>query len=659
MTPAVTTSLGDFGAPPDAIAWAACGLALLFAVLAVWNPSALRRVPTRVVVGALAALAFVLSAGYVRYYLRGGPRIIDATSYYLEGRTFAAGHVAFPVPSPTGSFRGRFLLAPDGGRALSVIFPPGYPALLALGFAVGAPLLVGPLVAAALVVATYALARRLFEDGRIAVWAAVLSVSSAVLRYHTADTMSHGLAALLLSTTLVAASANARAAPFLAGLASGALVATRPVSGAVAVLLAALVLAPSRRGLVLLAAGAAGPVLLLLLEQRAATGAWLGSSQLAYYALADGPPGCFRYGFGAGVGCRFEHGDFVRAHLAHGYGFLAAAGTTLRRLKMHLADAGNVELFAPLLVFALGAALENARSRPAAWAVLGVVAAYVPFYFDGNYPGGGARLYADVLPVEHVLVAAALVRFGVAKWAPAVALLGFALHTSYDHVRLREREGGRPMFEAVALARAGVDHGLVFVDTDHGFDLGFDPTVETPRDGVIVARRRGDAHDAVLWDRLGRPPAFVYAFDPRARNAVANVAPLAFPEAGPARYEAEAEWPPLAVRAGWVLPVFPSCASAHRALLLNPRPGFRVRFEIAPSRSGNYRVRTGWVAAGAAAAPALYLAGRGWNVRAPTPVAGTCFSDEGPTLSLGPTEMLEITVDSPISVDFVELVPVR
>jgi len=35
--------------------------------------------------------------------------------------------------------------------------------------------------------------------------------------------------------------------------------------------------------------------------------------------------------------------------------------------------------------------------------VLGVMLAYVPFYFDGSYPGGGARLFADVLPLEHVL----------------------------------------------------------------------------------------------------------------------------------------------------------------------------------------------------------------------------------------------------------------
>ena len=40
---------------------------------------------------ALCALAFALSWAYLHVYLRGGPRIIDATSYFLEARSLAAG----------------------------------------------------------------------------------------------------------------------------------------------------------------------------------------------------------------------------------------------------------------------------------------------------------------------------------------------------------------------------------------------------------------------------------------------------------------------------------------------------------------------------------------------------------------------------------------
>ncbi|WP_199693385.1 hypothetical protein, partial [Sorangium cellulosum] len=152
--------------------------------------------------------------------------------------------------------------------------------------------------------------------------------------------------------------------------------------------------------------GALPGLALLAAHQRAATGGFA-SSQAAYYAVSDGPPGCFRYGFGAGVGCLGEHGDFVRHNLAEGFGFLAAAGTTLRRLKLHLVDALNAEPLALLVIAGAAIALRRPRSRPLAVALLLQIAAYAPFYFDGNYPGGGARLFADVLPIEHVLAAMA------------------------------------------------------------------------------------------------------------------------------------------------------------------------------------------------------------------------------------------------------------
>src|SRR5690606_13461867 len=139
----------------------------------------------------LGTVSAVLSAVYVDYYLRGGPRIIDATSYYLQARTFASGQLAFEPPGPLASFVGRFLLPTPDGR-LAVIFPPGYPALLSLGFLVGAPLAVGPMLAAGLSVATYLLAEALWGDPRVARAAGWLSALCGVLRYHTADTMSHG-----------------------------------------------------------------------------------------------------------------------------------------------------------------------------------------------------------------------------------------------------------------------------------------------------------------------------------------------------------------------------------------------------------------------------------------------------------------------------------
>src|SRR5690606_20448394 len=94
-------------------------------------------------------------------------------------------------------------------------------------------------------------------------------------------------------------------------------------------------------------AGMLPGIALLLAHQRAATGGWLVSSQTLYYRLADGPPGCFRYGLGDGIGCLHEHGAFVAANLPDGYGPIEAIATSLRRLKAHLVDPLNAE---PLLL---------------------------------------------------------------------------------------------------------------------------------------------------------------------------------------------------------------------------------------------------------------------------------------------------------------------
>ncbi|WP_434045392.1 MULTISPECIES: hypothetical protein [Sorangium] len=674
------------GLPRDPAQWIALALSLAALLAGAWllrrgrSPAASRpgpapragAAPGLAIAAALAVVAALISAAYVAVYLRGGPRIIDATSYWLEARAMAAGYLAWPLDEPAASVLGRFLVRSDaaahgaaalgaaspGGAApssaghVAVIFPPGYPALLALGFLAGAPLAVGPLLAAALALATYDLAARFAPEAPpaaggaaripfVPVVAALFSAICAALRYHTADTMSHGLAALCFTVALASArraldearGAATRAprgrldpavrAAALAGLAAGWLAATRPPSAlALAAALLLVLLPGSARGPAAAGPREGGPapapaprlgglaaamglgalpgLALLAAHQRAATGGFA-SSQAAYYAVSDGPPGCFRYGFGAGVGCLGEHGDFVRHNLAEGFGFLAAAGTTLRRLKLHLVDALNAEPLALLVIAGAVIALRRPRSRPLAIALLLQIAAYAPFYFDGNYPGGGARLFADVLPIEHVLAAMAALaivergvvepraregrgpavgpraRLAAALVAAALALAGFAFRAGFDHAALRDREGGLPMFDPASVARAGVARGLVFVDTDHGFNLGFDPA---PGD-VAVLRYRGDALDRIAWEARGRPPAYRYRFaiPDGGGLAAVSIAPLVFDAPGDALRDAviegESLWPPRAQRGAWALPEHAggTCASGGRLLAVHAAAG--------------------------------------------------------------------------------------
>ncbi len=515
-----------------------------------------RKLDDRVVVGALALVAALLSAGYVVHYLRGGPRIVDATSYFLEARALSQGKLAFDVPFPTGSFRGRFLVPPGlDGHPLAVIFPPGYPALLAAGFLAHAPLAVGPLLAAALVGATYWLARELTGRSDVARLAAALSVVCAALRYHTADTMSHGLAALLLCLSLAGARRGGLALG-VAGLALGWLFATRPVTGLVALpLCLALSFHHRARALWLFPAlvpGAAPPA-------RASTRS---DRELLRFEPAPllrarrRPSGCFRLGFGARIGCLFEHGEFVRRNLESGYGPLEALLNTARRLRVHAIDVANFEalaLFVPIVAIGW-------RKRPGVpvlgLGVLLMVLAYAAFYFDGSYPGGGARLYAEALPLEHVLLALGALELRLSRFLLSTALAGFALHGVFGHLALRDREGGRPLFEPSVLSQAGVRRGLVFVGTDHGFALGHDPSVLDPWQHPLVARKRGDAHDLLLWERFGRPPSYEYRFDTGRTDSRASLVPYPLSELGLLRFEAEAEWPPARGHR-WVRPSGP------------------------------------------------------------------------------------------------------
>jgi hypothetical protein len=646
------------GLPRDGAQWIALVLAAVVVLAArpLLAPSARPR--AFVVTCATAALA--LSAAYVFVYLRGGPRIIDATSYWLEARALAEGMLSFPLPEPETSVLGRFLVrsqAPDGPHA-AVIFPPGYPAVLALGFLARAPLAVGPVLAFAIAVATFDLARRVtpslpaLASGPVSVaqLAALFSVVCAALRYHTADTMSHGLAALLVASAIAiawrAADAptddRATALGGASGFALGWLFATRPVSAAALGVALLFVLArdpaarprAARLGLAM-AAGAVPGVALFFLHQHAATGAWATSSQRAYYAVSDGPPGCFRYGFGDGIGCLGEHADFVRARLAGGFGALAAAGTTLRRLKMHLVDPANLEPLALLVPMGAWAARSSARGRALGLAVAAQILAYAPFYFDGNYPGGGARFFCDVLPLEHVLAALAVATLAAkaasparaASFALALAFVGFAFRAGLDHASLRDREGGRPFFEPSVLARAGVDRGLVFFDTDHGFDLAFDPGA---KDGITAARFHGDALDRATWQAHGRPPAFRYRFviDGEGAPASVGVEPLVLsPRAGPDVIEGESLWPPLAQRGGWALPEWASgsCASGSRWLEVHAsRAGAPAQISVAlPASLASGRDLHARVALAGGARGAVQIAGVTTPFGAPPTRAGT------------------------------------
>jgi hypothetical protein len=205
---------GEWHWPADRLAWIALGLATL-AMLGVpllrLRAAALRHITSchpiilRCALLAIAGTAFALSHQYVATYLHGQPRIIDATMYYLQASLLSRGQLAFETDLPLELFSGRFLQATDSTH-LAGIFPLGYPLVLAIGFKLGQPMLVGPALAFFLTLATYGLARECEPRGvrsAMPLIAAALSAVCFCLRYHTADTMSHGATALWFTLAMI------------------------------------------------------------------------------------------------------------------------------------------------------------------------------------------------------------------------------------------------------------------------------------------------------------------------------------------------------------------------------------------------------------------------------------------------------------------------
>jgi hypothetical protein len=582
-------------APVGPVAWVCLllGVFLCFPPLNRCLIRALFDAPTRSYLIGIGTLSFALSLLYVHTYLGGAPRIIDATAYLLQAKVLATGSYTFEPPGALHSFAGRFLVeTPDGN--LSVLFPPGFAAVLALGVTLGVPLLVNPAIGALIAVLTYQLGAAWFSerDARIA---GVLSVLCACLRYHSADTMSHAWAAALTLGLLVLATSEHNQRHLLsfgAGVCAGWLFATRPVTGVVLgsaglafVYMRANASSPWKN-LLQYAFGATPGIMLWWSYQFFTTGSAWTTTQSQYYLQSDWPEGCFRLGFASSIGCRFEHGDFLDRYQPNGFGLLEALRVTGRRLGQHQRDVTN---FPFLALCALGLTVRRSAAQRRALMLTGIVAAhmaaYALFYFDGNYPGGGARLFVDILPLEHVLLGVAFARLRIERWVTSICLIGFALWSVSEHEALAAREGGRPMYQEEVLRRHGVRNGLVFVSTDHGFNLGFEPNV-TPNDRVLVARQRNDGFDFATWASLGRPPAFVYHLEAEPPSpARVTVTPYQPPNS--LRFEGRGLWP-IRVTAGSAVPM-------HNpdGLRLMPatRAPFTAELEVPISHDDYYELR--------------------------------------------------------------------
>jgi hypothetical protein len=353
---------------------------------------------TTVIVSAIVGLVAARVIG--RVCLADIAHVMDEITYLFQGQTLAGGHVSAPAALPRGAFNMWFI---DSRAARHGIFPPGWPAFIALGELLHVTRWLNPILHAATTVLLARAARRLAGDVAAAV-TAIFYATSAQAIILASSLMSHTMVACCAAVVVcavaesIAAGATSRRWSLAAGLALGIAAAARPLCGvALGAFIALATLVAMKRGriasLVHVALGASPPTLLLLLYNRALTGSLFAFPQTLYFDSHSPPgnvaffryhPGCNSLGFGGGRGCDATIGE-------HSHTFWNALSNTGDNVTAWLILGGGGVL---LFVLPLVALVTKKRRRVGALLVSMpalVIVLYMLYWHGGTC--FGARLY--------------------------------------------------------------------------------------------------------------------------------------------------------------------------------------------------------------------------------------------------------------------------
>jgi hypothetical protein len=245
------TPAADIGATAATLLRAAALASLLISVFAllefVSRPSpkaaASRRWNAIPWAAALAVSAIVLSVWVARDVLEGLPHLPDSVTYLLQANWLLAGDLWGSVSNLQGHLDVPYTYV-VGERWLGH-YLPGWPLLLSIGLAIGAPWLINPILGGLFVMLLYLTGREL--DGPVTgLIAATLGVLSPMARLIFGSMLSHAAAATLILAglwlLLVARRLKTWPVAALSGIALGLAFGIRPLSAAAtAVPLAALV----------------------------------------------------------------------------------------------------------------------------------------------------------------------------------------------------------------------------------------------------------------------------------------------------------------------------------------------------------------------------------------------------------------------------------
>ena len=470
----------------------------------------------------------------------------DELAFLFQARTLAAGRLVADAPALPQFFQLPFLLIREDmwfGK-----YPPGFPAVLALGALAGDPWLTNAVAGAACVALIYLAGRRLYGAGTGLVAAALLTISPLFL-LHLGTVMSHVVSLVWALVMLVLFAVTRRGRHPLAalgiGAAAGALFLTRPLTAvgiglpfAVWALADLLGRRPQARAIPLMALGFVPFALAFLGYNWLTTGAPLLSAYEVYWphdrlGLGEGRDTDGLFTLDEAIGRTRENLDELTMYLfgwplrlslvPAGLAALALIAEGGRRLV------GRGRGVAQPYPLPPGAGSEVTEARrparrvhPAAWDLLlaGIVVCLIGVYFfywaaNSVY---GPRYYFEALGAFVLLSARGLrhmarLALSVLKWArpawpgaPALAVVvvalvagGLSLAGFQDFVpRAFDKHRNWYTVDGADLRRveaAGLQRALVFVPGADWVDYAPFLSQNSPRldDDVLYARDLGEA----------------------------------------------------------------------------------------------------------------------------------------------------------------------
>ena len=367
---------------------------------------------TNAAIFAVAALGMVLARLIEWKALGDVPHVMDEIAYAFQARTMASGHLSMPVALPRAAFALWFV---DDRSARFSIFPPGWPAVLAIGLRLHAATWVNPLLHGGTVLIVAAIARKIAGTRAQLVAAVAYAVSPQALIL-AASLMSHTLVAFGAALALYAGvSAPRRRTLLLGGSAIGLVLLARPLCGVVVgagfAALALFTVTRDRASAAKFTIALAPLVFscaLLGAYNAALTGDPLRFPQTVWFDEHAAPldttffryaPGCNRLGFGPGHGC--DEGIKNATH---------SLANALSNTGDNLTSWGLLAGGGPIVFICLGLAVATRSGRILALGVpvLATVTLYALYWYAGTCYG--ARFYHAALPSLILLGAFGAVR---------------------------------------------------------------------------------------------------------------------------------------------------------------------------------------------------------------------------------------------------------